>query len=264
MSIEIESLVYRFPNGVTALDGVSLRIDAGERVAIAGQNGAGKTTLVRHLNGIVKPTSGTVTVDGWNTADHSTAQLAAKVGYLFQNPDQQLFARTVRQDVEFGPRNLGYADSRRTELVSWALEATGLTDRADSHPYELSLSDRKRVALAAVLAMDTPIVVLDEPTTGQDHNAVGNIASIIANLHEQGKTVVAITHDMDFCAENFDRTIFLAQGRIITDAPTTEAFTKDAAVNAAALESPQILRLTKALSHPPATTVDQFIESTMG
>ncbi|MGP4020324.1 energy-coupling factor ABC transporter ATP-binding protein [Saccharopolyspora sp. 5N708] len=259
MSIEIESLVYRFPNGVTALDGVSLRIDAGERVAIAGQNGAGKTTLVRHLNGIVKPTSGTVTVDGWNTAEHSIAQLAAKVGYLFQNPDQQLFARTVRQDVEFGPRNLGYSETRRAELVSSALAATGLTDHADAHPYELSLSDRKLVALAAVLAMDTPIVVFDEPTTGQDHNAVRNIANIIDNLHEQGKTVVAITHDMDFCAENFDRTIFLAQGRIITDAPPTEAFTNEPQVTAAALETPQILRLTQALTHPPTTKIKTFL-----
>jgi energy-coupling factor transport system ATP-binding protein len=260
MSIEIESLAYRFPNGVTALDGVSLTIEPGERVAIVGQNGAGKTTLVRHLNGMVKPTEGEVTVDGWNTADHNIAQLATKVAYLFQNPDQQLFAKTVRQDVEFGPRNLGHPDSRRAELVSWALEATRLTDRTDSHPYELSLSDRKRVALASVLAMDTPIVVLDEPTTGQDHNAVQDIAEIIATLHQRGTTVVTITHDMDFCAENFDRVIFLTNGKITADAPPDQAFTKEQNVTAAALEPPQILRLSQALSLPPTTTVPDFCD----
>ncbi|TDD43020.1 energy-coupling factor ABC transporter ATP-binding protein [Saccharopolyspora elongata] len=260
MSIEIESLVYRFPSGVTALDGVSLSIRAGEKVAVVGQNGAGKTTLVRHLNGVIKPTAGRVVVDGWDTADHTIAQLATKVGYLFQNPDQQLFARTVRQDVEFGPRNLGHPQSRRAELVTWALEATGLIDRADTHPYELSLSDRKRAALAAVLAMDTPIVVLDEPTTGQDHNAVQNIAKLIETFHGQGKTVVAITHDMDFCAENFDRVISMSAGRVLSDAPPDQAFADEEAVRNAALESPQILRLSQALALPPTTSVTTFTE----
>lgn len=261
MSIEIESLVYRFPSGVTALNGVSLSIRAGEKVAIVGHNGAGKTTLVRHLNGMVKPTEGKVTVDGWNTAEHTTAQLATKVGYLFQNPDQQLFARTVRQDVEFGPRNLGHPEPRRRELVTWALEATGLTARAEAHPYELSLSDRKRAALAAVLAMDTPIVVLDEPTTGQDHNAVQNIAALVETLHTQGKTLVAITHDMDFCAENFDRVISMSNGQVLADAPPDEAFANEEVVREAALESPQILRLTQALPLPTTTNLNTFFEN---
>lgn len=258
--ITIDSLVYRYPTGTTALRGVDLEVADGELVAIAGQNGAGKTTLVRHLNGIFTPTEGTVTVAGRNIAEHSTAELAHTVGYVFQNPNQQLFARSVRAEIEFGPRNLGYGDARRAELVGWALEATGLTGLAGQHPYHLSLAERKRVALASVLAMDTPVVVLDEPTTGQDHAGVQAIAAIVEQLHEQGKTVIAITHDMDFCAENFDRVVLMADGRVIRDAPARAAFSASDAVAAAAVEEPQMLRLSTALGHPPAITVDQFLE----
>ena len=258
--ITIDSLVYRYPNGTTALRGVDLEIAEGEKVAIAGQNGAGKTTLVRHLNGIFTPAEGAVTVDGWNTAEHTTARLARKVGYVFQNPNQQLFARSVRAEVEFGPRNLGYDDARRTELVEGALEATRLTGLAGQHPYHLSLAERKRVALASVLAMDTPVVVLDEPTTGQDHAGVQDIAAIVTGLHGQGKTVIAITHDMDFCAENFDRVVLMADGRVIRDAPARTAFSDPADIAAAAVEEPQMLRLSTALGRPPAITVDQFLE----
>jgi len=258
--ISIASLVYAYATGTTALRGVDLEIGDGELVAIAGQNGAGKTTLVRHLNGIFTPTEGTVTVDGRNTAEHSTAQLAHTVGYVFQNPNQQLFARTVRAEVEFGPRNLGHDEARRTELVTWALSATRLTDLAGQHPYHLSLAERKRVALASVLAMDTPVVVLDEPTTGQDHAGVQDIAAIVAELHERGKTVIAITHDMDFCAENFDRVVLMADGRVVRDAPAREAFAAPADIAAAAVEEPQMLRLSNALGLPPAITVDQFVK----
>lgn len=258
--ITIDSLVYRYATGTTALRGVDLEIGAGELVAIAGQNGAGKTTLVRHLNAIFTPTEGTVTVDGQNTAEHSTARLARTVGYVFQNPNEQLFARTVRAEVEFGPRNLGHGDARRAELVGWALEATGLTGMAGQHPYHLSLAERKRVALASVLAMDTPVIVLDEPTTGQDHAGVQAVAAIVARLHERGKTVIAITHDMDFCAENFDRVVLMADGRVIRDAPAREAFSVPGDIAAAAVEEPQMLRLSTALGRPPAITVDQFLE----
>lgn len=259
MSIDIDSLVYRYPTGVTALDGVSLRIADGERVAIAGRNGAGKTTLARHLNGIVTPTEGTVIVDGCDTREHPTARLAAKVGYLFQNPNQQLFARSVRAEVEFGPKNLRFERDRRERLVSWALEVTGLTGAAGAQPYQLSLAERKRVALASVLAMDTPIVVLDEPTTGQDFAGLRDLAEIITGLHERGRTVLAITHDMDFCVENFDRVVFMAEGRILRDAPPRDAFARTAELTAAALEPPQILRLSTELGGS-ATTVPEFLD----
>src|SRR5690606_19368994 len=196
-AVHIEGLVYAYPGGVTALNGVDLRIEHGERVAVIGRNGAGKTTMARQLNGIAKPTAGTVTVCGTDTAGATTARLAASVGYVFQNPSDQIFAKTVRADVEFGPRNLGRSAEETARLAEAAMAATDVLDFADHHPYHLSPAERKRVALASVLAMDTPVVVLDEPTTGQDHRSVRRIERIVADLHAAGTTVIAITHDMD-------------------------------------------------------------------
>lgn len=243
MRLTIEALSYRYPSGVLALDGVDLAVEPGGRVAIIGQNGAGKTTLVRHLNGMVRPTAGTVRIGEWDTADKTIAQLAERVGYVFQNPDEQLFAKTVGLDVAFGPRNLGF-DAERTEAsVAEALAATGLTEDADTHPHHLSLSERKRVAIAAVLAMRTPVVVLDEPTTGQDERGVELVAGIVHDLAEAGTTVIAITHDMDFCAEHFERVVVMAGGRIVDDGPPDRIFASPDILRAAAVEPPQLARV---------------------
>jgi energy-coupling factor transport system ATP-binding protein len=245
MRVTVESLSYRYPSGVVALDGVALAVEPGERLAIIGQNGAGKTTLVRHLNGMVRPTAGTVRVGDWITAEKSIAQLAARVGYVFQNPDEQLFARTVQLDVSFGPRNLGLDAAAVDEAVARALAATGLTAEAQTHPHHLSLSERKRVAIAAVLAMQTPVVVLDEPTTGQDENGVQLVARIVSDLATSGTTVVAITHDMDFCAENFERVVVMAEGRIIDDGPPARIFSSPEKLRTAAVEPPQLARVAR-------------------
>lgn len=261
MSIAIERLVHTYPAGVTAVNDVSLNIEQGERVAIVGQNGAGKTTLVRHLNGIYTATSGSVSVDEWDPAEKTVAQLAHKVGYVFQNPDDQLFARSVFADVEFGPRNLGFDQARRRTLVEWALEATRLTDLTDAHPYHLSPAQRKRVALASVLAMDTPIVVLDEPTTGQDFTGVGDVVGVIDELSAQRKTVISITHDMDFCAENFPRVIAMAQARVVADKAPAAVFSDRDTTTQAAIEPPQLMRLTEALKWPtPPARVNEFVD----
>lgn len=260
MSITIEHLVHTYPAGVTAVDDVSLSFEQGERVAIIGQNGAGKTTLVRHLNGIFKATSGSVLVNGLDPAGHTVAELAGQVGYVFQNPDDQLFARSVEGDVKFGPRNLGYATDRCATLVEWALTATRLTEMADVHPYQLSPTQRKRVALASVLAMDTPIVVLDEPTTGQDHAVVSDVVDMLSELHQRGKTVITITHDMDFCVENFPRVIAMAQGRIAADGSAATVFGNTEVTTQAAVEPPQLMRLASALRWDTSpATVDEFI-----
>lgn len=246
-AISVRGLVHTYPSGVTALHGVDLDVAPGERVAIVGQNGAGKTTLVRHLNGMVKPTEGEVRVGEWSTKEKSIAELAHRVGYVFQNPDEQIFARTVATDVGFGPKNLGFEEQRAQRAVADALEAVGLAHEADVHPHHLSLSERKRIAIAAVLAMQTPIVVLDEPTTGQDDAGVRLIAGIVDSLVEQGRTVVAITHDMDFCIENFDRVVVMAQGGVRADGPAEQVFADVAALEAAAVEPPQLLRVARAL-----------------
>lgn len=260
MDVTFSDVSYTYPSGVEAVKGVTLSVPTGQRLAIVGQNGAGKTTLVRHLNGIFQPTVGTVKVGDWTTAGHSIAELSARVGYVFQNPDEQLFARKVIDDVSFGPKNLGFDAARAAGLVAAALEQTGLTAEAETHPHHLSLSERKRVALAAVLAMDTPVLVLDEPTTGQDERGVRLIASIVASLQAQGRTVIAITHDMDFCAENFDRVVVMAHGEVRADGTPSEVFAQGQILEEARVEAPQLGRLAEALNWAQRPlTVDSFV-----
>jgi len=262
MDLRFQDVRFTYPSGVDAIKGVSLEVPGGQRLAIVGQNGAGKTTLVRLLNGIFQPTSGVVQVGDWDTTGHSIAQLSARVGYVFQNPDEQLFARKVIDDVAFGPKNLGFDDDRAEALVAAALEQTGLTSEAETHPHHLSLSERKRVALAAVLAMDTPVVVLDEPTTGQDEHGVRMIAAIVAKLQAEGRTVIAITHDMDFCAENFDRVVAMAQGEILADDLPEAVFGMDTILDTARVEAPQLARLAHALGWTTRPlTIDSFVDS---
>ena len=222
--IEIEGLVHVYPDGTRALDGVDLRIGTGERVAIVGQNGSGKSTLVRHLNGLLRPTEGRVLIDGGDTADRRVAHLAAQVGLVFQDPDRQIFAGTVRAEVAFGPKNLG---RRRPELeaaVERALDAVGLTAAREMNPYDLGYSRRKLLALASILAMETPIVVLDEPTTGQDARGSERVARVVADLSAAGRTVIAISHDMRFVAETFERVVVMRVGRIVLDGTPDEVF----------------------------------------
>ena len=261
LGVRFDDVHFSYPSGVHAVRGVSLEVPAGERVAIVGQNGAGKTTLVRHLNGIFTPTSGTVTVGDTVTTGRSIAELSALVGYVFQNPDEQLFARKVFDDVAFGPKNLGVEPARIDEVVARSLERVGLAHESDAHPHHLSLSERKRVALAAVLAMDTPVVVLDEPTTGQDQRGVAMIGSIIEELRAAGRTVIAITHDMDFCAENFDRVIAMALGEVLADGSPSEVFAQLDVLEKARVEPPQLLRLAAALGWAARPlTVDAFVD----
>ena len=262
IAIEFVDLHFRYPGGVEAVRGVSLTVRAGERVAIVGENGAGKTTLVRHLNGILRPTSGTVLVDGASTRDRSIAQLAAQVGYVFQNPDEQLFASTISADVEFGPRNLGCTPSEAAARAASALATVQLQDRAGLHPHHLSPSERKRVALAGVLAMQTPVVVLDEPTTGQDARGVEIVAGVVDSIAAQGRTVVAITHDMDFCAEHFDRVVVMAGGLVQADGDTRAVFDRVGTLERAAVEPPQLLRLATHLGwRARPLTPSEFVEA---
>ncbi len=222
--IEVRGLVHVYPEGTRALDGVDLSIAAGERLAIIGQNGSGKSTLVRHLNGLLRPTEGSVMIDGRDTAGRRVAELASTVGLAFQDPDRQIFAGKVRDEVAFGPRNLGLSGSELDAAVDGALEATGLAGDAATNPYDLGYSRRKILALASVLAMGTPIVVVDEPTTGQDARGVARIQSIVGELSATGRTVIAITHDMRFAAESFERIVVMRAGRIVLDGPPPEVF----------------------------------------
>jgi energy-coupling factor transport system ATP-binding protein len=212
---------------VRAVDGVSLQIAAGERVALIGQNGSGKTTLGRQLNGLLRPTSGRVRLDGDDAAQRTVAQLAAKVGLVFQDPDRQIFSGTVRSEVEFGPRNLGLRSNELRAAVDDALEAVGLASDARSNPYDLGASRRKLLALASVLAMRTPILVLDEPTTGQDRAGIEIVSSVIDHAKADGRTILAISHDMEFVAATFDRVVVMRGGRVIADGTPASVFGQD-------------------------------------
>ena len=247
MNIDIKDLHFTYPTGVKALYGVSLFINSGEQVAIVGQNGSGKTTLVKHFNGLLQPTSGSVTIGDWDTAKVPVAELAARVGYVFQNPDEQLFCRTVGEEVEFGPRNLGFEAGKKESLVQDALNLVELRNKTDMNPYDLSATWRKMVALASIVAMDTSIVIFDEPTTGQDAANVLRIAHVVGELRRRGKTVITITHDIDFCAENFERVIALSQGKILLDGPASNVLGQEETLAQTYVDPPQLTRLGKRL-----------------
>lgn len=221
----VEALVHVYrQGGVRALDGVDLRVASGERVALVGQNGSGKTTLALHLVGLLRPTSGRVTVDGADASELTVAQLASRVGLVFQDPDRQIFAGSVRAEVEFGPRNLGRSGATLRTSVTDALQAVGLGAEEGTNPYELGQSRRKLLALASVLAMRTPVLVLDEPTTGQDRRGIERVRSVIDAAAAEGRTVMAISHDLRFVAETFERVIVMRAGRILLDGPVAEVF----------------------------------------
>ncbi len=247
MEIRIEEVSFRYPTGVLALDGISLRIEPGETLAIVGENGAGKSTLAKHLNGLLRPERGRVMVGDWDTARVSPARLAARVGFAFQNPDDQLFSRTVHQEVAFGPGNLGYETGRIEALVGAALEQVGLADSAETHPYDLPLSQRKLLVIAAALAMDTPILLLDEPTTGQDGRGIERIGRIVESLREAGRMVIVISHDLDFCAEHCERVVVMSAGQIRADGPARDVLYRQDLLRAAAVEAPQIVRLASSM-----------------
>ena len=228
IELALEAVTHVYPVGkVHALDGIDLRIAGGERVALIGQNGSGKSTLVRHLNGLLRPTSGRVLVAGADVRHATVAQLAHTVGLVFQDPDRQIFAGTVRAEVEYGPRNLGLRGPALRAAVEDALAAVGLEHEEKTNPYDLGASRRKLLALASVLAMGTPALVLDEPTTGQDERGVERVRSVIDAVHAAGRTLVAISHDMRFVAEAFDRIVVMRAGRIIADGTPAIVFGLD-------------------------------------
>ena len=258
VDVEFSELGHRYENGVEAVRSVSLRIPAGQSVAIIGQNGSGKTTLVKHLNGLLRPTVGEVRLGGKPTTDERVDRLAATVGFVFQNPDDQLFERSVEREVAFGPRNLGLDAAAIESHVAAALEATGLTDDRTVNPYDLDLSRRKLVALASILAMDPAIVVLDEPTAGQDADGIGRVGEVVRAARDAGRTVIAITHDMEFAATRFDRVVVMRQGVVVADGTPGEvlAASQTELLATTGLTPPPAARLAAALGLPGGTALD--------
>ncbi len=194
--IEFKNASFCYPNGTLANEELNLHIGQGERVAIIGQNGAGKTTAVKMMNGLHKPTQGDVIVNGINTKERTTAQISHMVGYVFQNPDDQIFNTTVRAELEFWPRYQKLSPEDMNARVARAAEMTGIGQYMELNPYEIPYSTKKFVSIAAILAVQTPYLVLDEPTAGQDTHGVNCLVHIMDTLRSEGKGVIVITHDM--------------------------------------------------------------------
>jgi energy-coupling factor transport system ATP-binding protein len=260
--LRAEGLVHVYARGdVRALDGVDLRLAPGERVAIVGQNGSGKSTLVRHLNGLLRPTAGHVLLDGADARRMRVAELARVVGVVFQDPDRQIFAGSVLEEVRFGPRNLGRSGREVEHAVGEALDMTGLTGMESRNPYDLGQSRRKLLALASVLAMRTPVLVLDEPTTGQDRRGTARVGAVIARASAEGRTVVAITHDMEFVAELFARVVVMRAGRVVLDGAPREVFEagRREILRSTNLEAPLPARVAARLGLGPIATQDDLL-----
>ncbi|MHA1238204.1 MAG: energy-coupling factor ABC transporter ATP-binding protein [Candidatus Odinarchaeia archaeon] len=238
--IQIENLRYTYPDGSEALKGVSLEIDDGELLVIMGENGAGKTTLIKHLNGLLKPTSGRVVIDGIDTRIASVAELARKVGLVFQNADHQLFSETVEKEIIFTLQNLGFSEEEIPRLVEDVLDKLELTEYRHSSPFALSGGERKRVALASVVCAKPQILVLDEPTIGQDAYQKEKLCNLLRQFKEENKTIIVVTHDVEFAVENFHRAILMANGRIIADGEVREVLTNPKLIEKSSLLPPQI------------------------
>ena len=218
-AIRTDSLVFEYPDGRRALDGVDFEVAAGERVAILGPNGAGKTTLILQLNAVLTATSGTVQIGDLAVARENLREIRRRVGVVFQDPDDQLFMPTVRQDVAFGPANLGLRGDELDERVQGALEAVDMVDAADRPPHHLSFGQRRRVALATVLAMEPSVLVFDEPSANLDPFARRELAEVVQGL---GLTSLVVTHDLLYAAELCERSLVLDDGRVVADGPTLE------------------------------------------
>ncbi|MBS7618420.1 ABC transporter ATP-binding protein [Candidatus Bathyarchaeota archaeon] len=249
--IEVLDVYYTYPNGFTALKGVSLTIDRGECIAIMGENGAGKTTLIKHFNGLLKPTKGAVSVDGSNTMDLSVAQLSRKVGLVFQNPDHQFFSETVEDEVAFALKNFGFQEDEIKRRVDQVLERMGLIHYRQSSPFNLSGGEKKRLAIASVVVFNPDYLVLDEPTIGQDYLQKREIIEIIRSFLKEGKTAVIVTHDLEFVVDLRPRIILMSQGRIILDDTADKALSNLKLLDEASLLPPQITELAYRLFNPP-------------
>lgn len=243
--VSVRNVTFVYPRGnVVALDDVTLDIPKGQVVGIVGQNGSGKTTLTKLMNGLLRPTSGTVVVQGMNTADHSVQVMATHIGYVFQNPNHQLFAPTVEDELAFGPRNVGVPEAEIPDRVAEAVEFFSLQDVLKLHPYRISFPLRKLVGIASIFTMRPGVFILDEPTTGQDHRTTGVINRLIRRLGERGDTVICVSHDMPLVADVAERLIVMWNTKVIADGTPRDVFADAPVMAQTHLAPPQITQLS--------------------
>ncbi len=260
--IEVKNLSFSYAESNTpVLTDVNLSVCQGEILAVIGQNGSGKTTLVKHFNGLLRPVKGEIFVNGESVKKKTVAEMARKVGYVFQNPDHQIFADTVFEEVEFGLKNLGFPEPERLEKVTQVLEKTDLYKYRDTHPTSLSGGEKQRLAIASVLVMNPEILILDEPTTGLDLRSSRSIIELVKALHRQNNTVILVTHDMRLVAEMAHRIIILKEGKIVKDGNPRTIFSDLDLLEENNLEQPQIVKLSQMLGCGTCLTVAELLEA---
>ncbi len=244
--VEFEDVFYTYPDGTPAVGGVNLRLGLGEIVALLGENGSGKTTLAKLALGLIKPDRGRVLIQGVDTRETSTYQLAQRVGMVFQNPDHQIFEKTVFDEVAFGLRNYGLPDDSIAEEVEEELSRFELSQHVQALPTALSGGERKRVAFASSFVLSPEVLFLDEPSKGLEKERKASLASIARDLARKGRSTVFITHDVEFASQATDRTVVMHSGRVLLDGPTREVLT-DERIAEAGLRPPQMQLLAVAL-----------------
>ncbi len=261
--VEVKDLSHVYPNGNRAVDGVSLSIREREFVAILGHNGSGKTTLVKHLNGLLSPTEGSVAVKGLDTREHSIFEIGKEIGYVFQNPDHQIFADTVYDEIAFSPKIRGCPEAEVKERVTEALAAVGLEGYEEKDPFSLSKGERQRVAVASILSARPGIIILDEPTTGLDYSEQRTMMELIRRLNEAGHTIVMITHTMWVVAEYAHRVVAVKDGRVMMDGRTRRVFAREKELYESFLKTPHIVSLGNRLGRT-VLSVDEMRRCTKG
>jgi energy-coupling factor transport system ATP-binding protein len=246
--ISIKGLRFTYDGGVQAIRDINLDIRYGEYLALVGGNGSGKTTLAKNINGLLRPTSGSVVVAGRPTNEQKVAALARIVGYAFQNPDHQLFCSSVEDEIRFGPMNLGYSEQDVHDKVEKAIEAMSLEQLRKLPPLSLRLGERRRVSIASVIAMDPDVLILDEPTTGLDAEESAELMRRLKRLNDDGKTIILITHDMKLVAEHAKRVVVISEGRILLDSDPRGAFSDLEILRQSNLVPPAVTQLAHRLS----------------
>ncbi|OPZ84457.1 MAG: Energy-coupling factor transporter ATP-binding protein EcfA2 [bacterium ADurb.Bin429] len=261
--LELRHVSHAYPGGPPVLRDLSLTIRPGEIIAILGQNGCGKTTLAKLMLGLLAPAEGQVLLRGAPIAGRPLAEVARAVGYVFQNPDHQLFAQTIGEEVAFGPRNLGVPADALPARVAETLAAVGLSGMEAHNPFLLTKGERQRVAVASILAAGPEVIILDEPTTGLDYRQQVEMMALVRRLHAAGRAIVLITHAMWLAAEYAHRCVVMAEGRILADGPSRAVFTDNEALARAGLRAPAITRLGQALGSA-VLTVEELLARTEG
>ena len=262
MKIELKKLRYVYPSGDEALKGINLEIEGTDPVAVIGQNGAGKTTVVKHFNGILRPSSGEVLINDESIEKRSTAQWSKEVGYVFQNPDDQLFLESVRKEFEFGPKQIGMTQKEIDKRVEWPADLVGLSEKLDLHPLDLTLAEKKFCTIGAVIMMDPGVLIFDEPTCGQDVQGNLRLHRIIQTLKERGKLCITISHDMKFVVENFKRIIVMCRGEVILDGSAEDVFAQVETLKKSFVAPPPITKVAQGAGFTKTVfTTEAFMEA---